>query len=117
MHRILTASFCVVVSLASTALLVIGAEPTDRPTPPVTSADPIRVLFLGDRGHHKPGERAAQLLPYLAARGIEARYTEDQDELSPQALAGVDAVLIYANDESITPGQEKALLDYVHNGG
>src|SRR5687767_11422276 len=69
-------------------------------------AAPIRVLFLGDQGHHKPAERAAQLLPYLSGRGIDARYSEDQNDLSAKTLADADVVLIYANDESITPEQE-----------
>jgi putative membrane-bound dehydrogenase-like protein len=77
---------------------------------------PIRVLFLGDNGHHKPAERAKQLLPYLASRGIEAVYSENADDLNPQTLGGYDCLLIYANIEQIKPEQEKALLEYVNAG-
>jgi putative membrane-bound dehydrogenase-like protein len=78
---------------------------------------PIRVLFLGDQGHHKPAERARQFLPYLDSRGIDARYTEDMADINPQNLAQFDALLIYANIEQIAPAPERAMLEYVNNGG
>src|SRR5688572_2205379 len=81
------------------------------------SEKPIRVLFLGDQGHHKPADRAAQLLPYLESRGIVARYTEDIGEINSDNLAKFDALLIYANIEQIAPPTEKAILDYVDQGG
>ena len=31
--------------------------------------EPLRVLFLGDQGHHRPADRFAQLQPVLAGRG------------------------------------------------
>lgn len=74
-----------------------------------------RVLFLGDRGHHQPAERAKQIIPVLAARGIAVTYTEDVDALLK--LAGYQALLLYANIDAITPAQEKALLDFVEGGG
>ena len=37
--------------------------------------EPLRVLFLGDQGHHRPADRFAQLQPVLADRGIELVYT------------------------------------------
>src|SRR5688572_16658306 len=91
-------------AICPTWLLLSASEPELQKAPQAST--PIRVLFLGDQGHHKPAERARQLLPYLASRGIEARYSEDQDDLNPKTLAGVDCLLIFANDESITPGQE-----------
>jgi uncharacterized protein len=78
---------------------------------------PIKVLFLGDRGHHRPADRAAQLTPVLAGRGIEVTYTQDMGSLSATNLAKYDALLIYANTTKIEPDQEKALLDYVAGGG
>src|SRR5688500_12351071 len=43
-----------------------------------SAADPtLKLLFLGGRGHHRPADRAAQLIPVLAARGIAVTYTED----------------------------------------
>jgi len=89
--------------------------------PPGSGRDgpaPVKsVLFLGDKGHHQPADRAAQLTPVLAGRGIQLTYTEKLADLNRQTLARYDAVLIYANIEEIGPAQEKALLDYVEAGG
>ena len=90
---------------------------TGTGTGPTSSRPALRVLFLGDRGHHRPADRAAQLKPVLASRGIDVTYTEKASDLNRETLAKYDALLIYANTESITPGQEKALLDYVEEGG
>jgi len=81
------------------------------------SAPAIKVLFLGDGGHHRPADRAAQLTPVLAGRGIDVTYTEKLSDLNPETLARYDALLIYANITRIGPEQEKALLDYVAGGG
>ncbi|HEX7901204.1 MAG TPA: PVC-type heme-binding CxxCH protein [Planctomycetota bacterium] len=74
-----------------------------------------RVLFLGDRGHHQPAERAKQIAPVLAGRGIALTYSENPDDLLK--LATYHAVLLYANIDAITPAQEAALLDFVAGGG
>lgn len=87
--------------------------PADEP-----KAVPLQVLFLGDRGSHRPSERAAQLIPVMAGRGIDITYTEDlADALDPETLGTYDALIVFANIESINPEQEKALLDYVAGGG
>src|SRR5207248_2430704 len=76
----------------------------------------LKVLFLGDSGHHKPADRFRQLQPAFAARGIELTYTDKLDDLNAKTLAGYDALLVYANHEKIGPEQEKALLDFVEGG-
>ncbi len=81
------------------------------------SPAPLRVLFLGDQGHHVPAERTDQLTPALAIRGIDITYTEDMGALNPENLAKYDALLVYANIDTIAPEQEKALFDYVRGGG
>lgn len=81
------------------------------------AAPPIKALFLGDQGHHRPSERAAQLIPVMAGRGIEIVYTENIAELNPKTLAGYDALILYANIDRIEPREAKALLDYVAGGG
>ena len=80
-------------------------------------APPLRALFLGDNGHHKPADRFKQLQPAMASRGIEVEYTDSLADLNPAKLAGYDCLLIYANHTAIAPAQEKALLDYVAAGG
>lgn len=80
-------------------------------------SDTIRVLFLGDRGHHKPAERFAQLQPVMTARNIELTYTESMPDLNPTNLARFDCLMIYANTTRIAPEQEQAMLDFVAAGG
>ncbi len=82
----------------------------------VEDAKPIKILFLGDDGHHRPADRFRDLQPVLAQRGIELTYTESAADLNPRTLAGYDGLMIYANTTRITPEQEKALLDFVEQG-
>jgi putative membrane-bound dehydrogenase-like protein len=84
---------------------------------PLHAAEPVKVLFLGDQGHHRPIELSKVLIPALGARGIAVTYTEKLDDLNAANLAHYQALLLYANIDSITPEAEKALLDYVNGGG
>ena len=87
---------------------------------PARAAEPapgtIKALFLGDNGHHQPADRAAQLIPVMAGRGIEIDYTDRLADLNPENLARYDVLLIYANTTQIEPREEQALLDYVAGG-
>ncbi|WP_406695552.1 PVC-type heme-binding CxxCH protein [Singulisphaera sp. Ch08] len=85
--------------------------------PLVEAAEPLRVLFLGDQGHHRPADRFHQIEPVLRPRGIELTCSENVDDLNPKTLAGYKAVLLYANIDKIGDDQERALLDYVNGGG
>jgi uncharacterized protein len=76
----------------------------------------LKVLFLGDNGHHKPIDRAADLLAPLARAGIDMAYTDDLNDLNAENLARYDGLVIYANHTTITPRQEQALLSFVENG-
>jgi putative membrane-bound dehydrogenase-like protein len=76
----------------------------------------VKVLFLGDEGHHVPRERARQLVPIASQAGIDITYTEDVGNLNPQTLNQYDDLLIYANITVISQEHEKALLDYVEGG-
>jgi uncharacterized protein len=78
---------------------------------------PLSVLFLGDKGHHKPADRAAQFVPVMHDRGIEVAYTENIRDLNPGTLKNYDALIVYANIDTIAPDQAKALMDYVEGGG
>src|SRR5262245_41379798 len=86
--------------------------------PAVATAAPpkVKVLFLGDDGHHRPAERFRQVRPILAGRGIDLTYTDKMTALTPAVLGRYDALLIYANTTRIGPEQEKALLDFVEKG-
>ena len=52
----------------------------------------------------------------LAPEGINLSYTTDVSALSADHLAHYDALIVYANHDSITPPQESALLDFVASG-
>ena len=68
----------------------------------------LKVLFLGDNGHHQPVERFRIAQPVLATRGIDVTYTDGAGALNPATLAKYDALLVYANIDTITPEREKA---------
>ena len=76
----------------------------------------VKVLFLGDDGHHRPLERLRQVYSALARRGVDFTYTDRLSDLNPDTLSRYDNVLLYANIEKIAPEQERALLDYVAAG-
>ncbi len=82
----------------------------------LAQAPTIKVLFLGDKGPHRPEERFRQLHPVLAKSGIDITYADSAQALNPKVLASYDALIIYANTVKITPEQETALLDFVAGG-
>ena len=102
---------------ASLAALLLGSSFTSLSAAAEAPSKPMTVLFLGDQGHHRPADRAPQIIPLMATRGIDITYTEAMSDLNPQTLAKYDVLMIYANTTKIEPEQEKALLDYVENGG
>ncbi len=84
---------------------------------PAAEPPRLKVLFLGDNGHHQPAARFRQLQPVFAARNIELTYTDKLADLNPETLGKYDGLMIYANHERFTdPAQEKALLDFVASG-
>lgn len=84
-------------------------------TSTATAAD-LKLLFMGDNGHHRPSERFHELAPVLEARGIELKYTDRMEDLTAETLAGFDGLVLYANIDKIEDAQAKAVLDYVANG-
>lgn len=77
----------------------------------------LEILFLGHNSEH---HNSAQLLPLLASQlsldGISFTYTSNPDDLNPENLDKYDALMIYANHDSITTSQETALLSFVEKG-
>ena len=83
------------------------------------AADPparLKLLFLGDKGHHQPEARFKQIMPVLKERGIDLTYTEKMSDLNETTLGEYAGLVIYANTTEISPEQEKALLAYVEGG-
>ena len=76
----------------------------------------LKVLFLGDRGPHRPKARFDQLEPVLAKRGIAMTYTDSLDSLTLDNLNKYDGLVIFANHDRGKPEQVKAILDFVAAG-
>src|SRR2546423_575469 len=81
-----------------------------------TATPPVRVLFLGDRGHHEPAKRFEDFKAPMAREGIEVEYTEDVARLTATELAKFDVLLVYANIDELSKEGETAILDYVASG-
>jgi putative membrane-bound dehydrogenase-like protein len=79
-------------------------------------AKPIKILFVGDKGHHQPEERFRQLVPVLNKRGIDLTYRDGADALNAKTLAFYHGLIIYANITKISPEQESALIEFVEGG-
>jgi putative membrane-bound dehydrogenase-like protein len=95
-------------ALLSVALFAVNATASDEKF--------IKLLFLGDNGHHKPADRFRQLQPVLAKRGIDITYTDKVDALSAKTLAPYDGLIIYANHTKWSPENEAALIEFVESG-
>ncbi len=81
------------------------------------SNDNVKVLMLGDTGHHQPASLFRTIAKPLADVGVAIEYSDDTAAtLKPERLNQFDVLLIYANTTKITEDQEKALLDYVASG-
>lgn len=76
----------------------------------------LKLLFLGDNGHHQPAVRFKQLQPVLAKRKIELVYSDVPADLNPTTLNAYDGLVVYANIDAIEDSQAKALLEFVADG-
>ena len=102
-------------TLALVLLLASACAPPDAGTDPRGDGR-LKILFLGDDGHHRPAERAREVMPALAANGIDLFYTDDPADLDPTNLARYDALVLYNNHPTVERPELNALLDYVENG-
>jgi uncharacterized protein len=82
------------------------------------AARPIRVLFLGheEAKVHNSAAAAAALMEKLGRDAIFFDYFTTPDCLRPETLGHYDAVMLYANHETMTPGQFDALNAFVESG-
>ncbi|MDR8390197.1 ThuA domain-containing protein [Aliifodinibius sp. S!AR15-10] len=108
-------------SMLVALLLVLSAcGPTEENT---SERDPhLKVLFLGDDGHHNPVERLRDIARPMLDRGIDIFYSGDINELELENLKKYDAVLLYANYhppsyQELPKDKEQALVNYVEQGG
>jgi putative membrane-bound dehydrogenase-like protein len=77
----------------------------------------IELLFLGHKSKHHDSEKLADIFTkeYFKA-GINITYTTDPNDMNEKTLSQYDGLILYANYDSITSSQEKALLDFVRGG-
>jgi putative membrane-bound dehydrogenase-like protein len=77
----------------------------------------LEILFLGhDSEHHNSAIYLPLLASQLSLEGINFTYTSNPNDLNSATLNNYDALVVYANHDSITADQERALLDFVENG-
>lgn len=110
-------------TLALTAVVIavtVAAVTMQAQTPAAAAAKKgrtIEVLFLGHNSqHHNSAKYEPMLASAIEAEGFHFTYTPDPEQLNAANLARYDALMIYANHTTITPDQEKALLDFVNAG-
>ncbi|MEZ6063027.1 MAG: ThuA domain-containing protein [Planctomycetaceae bacterium] len=83
---------------------------------PAADAADLKLMFLGDNGHHRPEVRFQELAPALEARGIELKYTDRMEDLNAATLGEFDGLVLYANIDRIEDNQAQVVLDYVASG-
>lgn len=77
----------------------------------------LEILFLGHANeHHNSREYAPILASALSKDGINISYTENLEDLNSYNLSLYDGLIIYANYDTISKPEEKAVLDFVRSG-
>jgi len=77
----------------------------------------LEILLLGHNSQHHNSEKFAEIVSQAFFKdGINISYTTDPNDLNDENLAKYDGLMIYANHDTISPSQEKALLNYVKSG-
>lgn len=77
----------------------------------------LELFFLGHASKHHDSELLADILAQeYFTEGINITYSVDPEDLTRKDLQRYDGLIVYANHDSISTAQEKALLDYVASG-
>jgi len=77
----------------------------------------LELFFLGHASKHHDSELLADILRQeYASEGINITYSVDPEDLTKEDLQRYDGLIVYANHDSISTAQEKALLDFVASG-
>ncbi len=102
--------FCSVIFLAVFSIGSIAQNSSDLPRR-------LEILFLGHKSKHHDSEKLADILTKEYFKdGINISYTTNPDDLNEKNLQQYDGLIVYANYDTITVSQEKALLDFVRSG-
>ncbi len=77
----------------------------------------LEILFLGHTAKHHDSEKLADIFSKEFFKdGINITYTVNEDDLNEANLNKYDGLIVYANYDSISASQEKALLNFVKSG-
>lgn len=77
----------------------------------------LELFFLGHESKHHDSEKLAEIFAQeYFTEGINITYSTDPEDLTKDDLHRYDGLIVYANHDTISPAQEKALLDYVASG-
>jgi putative membrane-bound dehydrogenase-like protein len=83
-------------------------------------ADPphrLEILFLGHTATHHLSDKLAEIVQRSFFKdGINITYTTNPNDLNDATLSKYDGLMLYANYDTISSSQEKALLQYVKSG-
>ena len=99
------------------ALLLVAVLAPAEAQAQAKSGGRVKVLFLGDNGHHRPYERSKEVLPMLAQNGIDLFYTDEREDLSAAELDKYHVLMLYNNHTTVTQPQLNALMEFVRDGG
>lgn len=116
---IAVATLALAAGLVQPRIGVPTATVSAQPQGAVTSAGrPLRLLFLGhEQRNHNSHVMFPLLATVLARKGIQLTHVNTPAEaFVPDKLAHYDGLVIYGNHETLTPEQEKALVDFVEGG-
>ncbi len=98
-------------------LMLLVVVSCRSPQPADEAPRRIEVLFLGHGSrHHDAQSYAPMLASALAHDGINISYSNEVASLDADNLSRFDALILYANHDSMTATQERALLDFVASG-
>ncbi len=100
---------------AATLASLTKSEPISQ-----VKAKRLNVMFIGDRGHHRPEERLHDVYGSLLRAGFAIDWEEDLEDITRDRLNDYDCVMMYANQAQhrVVPAQFfQALKGYVHDGG
>ncbi len=77
----------------------------------------LEILFLGHKSKHHDSQMLADILNKEYFKdGINITYSNDPNDMNESNLANFDGLVLYANYDTITKTQEKALLNFVKGG-
>jgi putative membrane-bound dehydrogenase-like protein len=77
----------------------------------------LEILFLGHTATHHLSDKLAEIVQRSFFKdGINITYTTNPNDLNEATLSKYDGLMLYANYDTISKSQEKALLQYVKSG-